>query len=47
MKNKIKSMTLLTILFITLSGFAAKSEKATIKTSGTCEMCKEKIEKTP
>jgi copper chaperone CopZ len=46
MKNKIKSIALLSILFIAMSSFAAGHEKATIKTTGTCDMCKEKIEKT-
>ncbi len=39
-------MALLTILFMTMNSFASKSEKATIKTSGVCGMCKEKIEMT-
>ena len=46
MKNKIKSIALLSILFIAMSSFAAGHDKATIKTTGTCDMCKEKIEKT-
>jgi copper chaperone CopZ len=46
MKNNIKSIALLSILFVALSSFVSKSEKIIIKTSGTCDMCKEKIEKT-
>lgn len=46
MKNKIKSIALISILFIAMSSFAAGLDKATIKTSGTCDMCKDKIEKT-
>jgi len=46
MKSKVKSIALLSILFLCLSSFAAKSGKVVIKTSGVCDMCKEKIEKT-
>ena len=46
MKNKIKSIALLSILFIAMSSFTAGLDKVTIKTSGTCDMCKDKIEKT-